>query len=161
MIGEPPRTQYDWVFRIFDFPTRVHWLFWIVTAVLGMNTGSPRGVFIWIFVVFVSILVHELGHAFVMRRFGEGARIVLHSFGGLAISETGYGGYRERSPREQILISLAGPFAGFGLAALVAVLLFATSRYRRPLCPTARNMEHKTRCLSASFGTTSVHCKHW
>lgn len=129
MIGEPPRTQYDWTFRLFDFPVRVHWFFWIVTAVLGLNAGSPRGVAIWIGVVFVSILVHELGHAFAMRYFGEGARIVLHSFGGLAISESNYGGYRERSAKEQILISLAGPFAGFALAALVAVILFATARY--------------------------------
>ena len=69
---------------------------------------------IWIGVAFVSILVHELGHAVIMRRFGSNARIVLHSFGGLAIPEgsLGFGrSYHRRSSNEQIYISLAGPFA--------------------------------------------------
>jgi len=73
--------------------------------------------------VFVSILVHELGHAFTMRYFGQDARVVLYMMGGLAIPESSpwraSSGRRVRGPLSQILISAAGPGAGFLLAGLV------------------------------------------
>ena len=128
MIGEPPRTQYDWHFRILGFPVRVHPYFWALTAMLGLN-NNPRGLFIWIGVVFVSILVHELGHTIAIRYCGDAARIVLYSFGGLAITEPGHGRSVRRTPTQQVLISLAGPVAGFLFAALVIALLFATGYY--------------------------------
>jgi Zn-dependent protease len=67
-------------------------------------------------VVFVSVLVHELGHAVVARRLGHGeTRIELHAMGGT----TSYRGGEHRPGRE-ILISLAGPFFGLllGLGAI-------------------------------------------
>jgi len=72
-------------------------------------------------VVFVSILVHELGHALAARAHGWEPRITLHGFGGLASYRPTY-----RSPRAQILITAAGPAAGFALAALVAALIAAS-----------------------------------
>lgn len=134
MLGEPPHTEYDWNFRIFNFPVRVHPFFWLISAVLGMGGGSgAREVIIWVGVVFVSILVHELGHAFAIRYFGSAARIVLHSFGGLAITESGFTNFQSgrrprRTPASQVLISLAGPFAGFLLALAVVAGLFLTKR---------------------------------
>jgi membrane-associated protease RseP (regulator of RpoE activity) len=65
-------------------------------------------------VVFVSILVHELGHALLQRRYGGRPRIVLYGMGGLAIGEGA-----DPAPGPQILIALAGPFAGFLFAALL------------------------------------------
>ena len=119
---EPTPTDYDLNFRLGTVPVRVHPMFWIVSAIMGMPTGtSPDGIFVllWIGVVFVSILVHELGHVTAMHRFGEDGRIVLYGFGGLAISD-GVGRYgRGRTPREQIIISLAGPMAGFAFVAVV------------------------------------------
>jgi stage IV sporulation protein FB len=79
--------------------------------------------------VFVSIVVHELGHAFAMRYFGQSSHIVLHFAGGLAIPDSVQWGSRWANvalgPNQYILISLAGPVAGFILAGLgiVAVLL--------------------------------------
>ncbi len=78
---------------------------------------------IWVAVVFVSILVHEMGHAIVQRYFGGHPWITLYSFGGLASCND-----CDRRPRSQILISLAGPFAGFFLAAFVVAVLFALQR---------------------------------
>jgi len=67
---------------------------------------------------FVSILIHELGHAFMSRLFGcRHVSIVLHGMGGVAISQ---GARFNRG--EQILVSAAGP----GLQALcggVAIFL--------------------------------------
>ena len=66
--------------------------------------------------MFVSILVHELGHAFVQRYFGGRPWITLYGFGGLASCND-----CDRSPRSQIIISLAGPLAGFLFAVVVMI----------------------------------------
>ena len=119
MLAEPQPTPYDLKFRAFGFPVRVHPLFWLATAMLGWSGDRPNaGAFLlmWVGVVFVSILVHELGHAFAFRAFGGDGRVWLYWFGGLAIPESGPG---PRSPVKQIAISLAGPGAGFLLAGVV------------------------------------------
>lgn len=126
MLAEPQSTPYDLTFRAFGFPVRVHPLFWLTTALLGRSAlDEPNGAVVlvlWIGAVFVSILVHELGHTFAYRAFGGHGRIWLYWFGGLAISETG-----PRSPGKRIVVSLAGPAAGFGLAAVVYGSNAATS----------------------------------
>jgi Zn-dependent protease len=104
-------------------------------VILGIRSGQGEAkeliaiqLVIWILVIFVSILAHELGHALMMRRFGQSARIVLYMMGGLAIPESsawGGGGSRSRSPNEQILISFAGPATGFLVAGAVVAMIFA------------------------------------
>jgi Zn-dependent protease len=127
--AEPAPTQFDLHFRIAGFPVRVHPLFWLMTLLMGARDDDPMRLLIWIGVVFLSILVHELGHALTMRHYGQDARIVLYMMGGLAIPEsarwTGGSGRRSRGPLAQILISAAGPGAGFLLAGLVAATVFA------------------------------------
>jgi stage IV sporulation protein FB len=126
-LGEPPPTQADLHFRLFGFPVRVHPFFWLVTLLLGLggDVADPVNTLIWVAVVFVSVLVHELGHTFLQRYYGGDPRITLYSFGGLASCDD-----CDRSPRAQILISLAGPGAGFLLAGLVIVILAATGHLR-------------------------------
>jgi Zn-dependent protease len=101
---------------------RVHPLFWLVALLLG-SSGDLIQIPIWISVVFISILIHELGHAFAFRRYGIHSQIVLHFMGGLTIPEsTPWGGGWANvapSPNQQIVISLAGPFAGFFFTAVV------------------------------------------
>lgn len=123
IFQSPPQTQFDLRFSVFGFPVRVHPLFWLIALLLGSASNDILQIVLWIAVVFFSILVHELGHAFAFRRFGVRSHIVLHAGGGLAIPESVSwgGGYASvaPSPGQQIFISLAGPFAGFLLAALV------------------------------------------
>lgn len=100
----------------------MHPLFWLVALLLG-SSGALIEIPIWIFVVFLSILIHELGHALAFRRYGIRSQIVLHFMGGLTIPEatpwgTGWANVSP-APRQQIAISLAGPFAGFLFAVLV------------------------------------------
>jgi stage IV sporulation protein FB len=119
---EPPPSQGDLHFRVFGFPVRVSPWFWGVTLMMALSGGEkgsdPKDVLIWVAVVFVSILIHELGHAVLQRRFGGRPRIVLYGFGGLAVCDD-----CDRSPRTQILISLAGPCAGFLFAAAILVMI--------------------------------------
>lgn len=123
MLTEPPPSQGDLHFRICGFPVRIHPFFWVIAVIPALRGEStpPAELFSWIAAVFISILIHELGHALMQRRFGGHPRIVLHGLGGLAICED-----CDRSTRSQILISLAGPGAGFVFAALVALGVSAT-----------------------------------
>ena len=115
-LAEPQPTQGDLNFQILGIPVRVHPFFWLVAFLLGMSDSEPVSVLIWVVAVFVSILVHELGHAIAARAHGWPPRITLYSFGGLATYSPTY-----HTPRSQILISAAGPAAGFALA--IAVIL--------------------------------------
>jgi len=124
LFQPPPPTQYDLRFSIAGIPVRVHPLFWLIALLLGSSTDLLQ-LPIWVFVVFVSILVHELGHALAMRRYGQPSRIILHFAGGLTVPEpvswgSGWANVSLR-PNQEIFISLAGPGAGFLLAALVVV----------------------------------------
>lgn len=116
-------------FGIFGFPVRVLWWFWLSAALLNSRLlldGSPDALpklLIWLAVVFVSVLWHELGHAFAMRRFGYQPNIVLQAFGGYAAAP-GFGSHHSWAARKQdIIVSLAGPLFGFLLYGLLMLLL--------------------------------------
>lgn len=120
LIGGAPQAKGELRFNLLGFPVRVQPFFWLTAAVLGASAGDPARIGAWVAVVFVSVLVHELGHATAARLFGSPAQIMLHGFGGLTA-------HRPMSSQwRSIAVSLAGPFAGFALAAVtfgVAVIL--------------------------------------
>lgn len=145
MIGEPMPSQYDWRFNLFGIPIRVTWLFWLVNAALGYTSamavdngyrrlaavvadvsspGLPSLLAIWVVAAFLSVLIHELGHALAFRYFGIESHIVLYHMGGVAVPTAGFifrrGGARRRlSHADQICISAAGPLLQFLSAILV------------------------------------------
>jgi membrane-associated protease RseP (regulator of RpoE activity) len=136
-LGEPNTTPYDWRFSVLGFPVRVRVWFWVMALIVsvGLSERDGVGLILSMGVVFVSILVHELGHAIMFRRYGSDCHIVLHEFGGLAIpgqeegpSSWGYKASFSRQPtlQEQIIISFAGPAAGFILAALTIIAVQAS-----------------------------------
>jgi Zn-dependent protease len=69
----------------------------------------------------VSILVHELGHAIAVRVHGWRPWITLYGFGGLASYQP-----TRHDARSQILISAAGPAAGFLFIAFVMAAVQAS-----------------------------------
>ncbi len=123
LFQQPPVTQYDLQFSVAGIPVRVHPLFWLISILFGAAGGSLLLVPIWVFVIFISILIHELGHAFAFRRSGLRSHIVLHFGGGLTIPESiSWGGGWASvalSRGQEIFISLAGPFAGFLFAGII------------------------------------------
>jgi Zn-dependent protease len=134
MFGAPTATPYDLRFSVAGIPVRVHPLFWLMSFVLGFRAGEPAEILIWIAAVFVSILVHELGHAFTMRYFGYSPAVVLYAGGGLAMyhGDTGslwqnfgtrYGRGREH-PWSKIIVAFAGPAAGFIFAGIVIAYMY-------------------------------------
>jgi Zn-dependent protease len=119
-LDPTPATQYDLRFTALGVPVRVHPLFWLVSIIFAVQLPPPLAV-IWVGVVFVSILIHELGHALTIRAFGWYPLILLYTFGGLAIYQPTH-----RDSRKELLISLAGPAAGLTLGALIVLVLRAT-----------------------------------
>jgi len=125
MFNYTTPTRYDLRFSVFGFPVRVHPLFWLVAILIG-SRFSPIDLVMWVAALFVAILIHELGHAFAMRWFGQFSQIILHFGGGLTVPEQSLWGRQWATvgltPNQDILVSLAGPGAGFLLAAFVLVL---------------------------------------
>lgn len=117
MFGIEP-TPIDLQFHLGRIPVRVHPGFWIVGALGGWHPEDLRITVIWMLCLFASILVHELGHALTSEAFGWPSEILLYHFGGLAFSQR----YHGNTPMKSILVSLAGPFAGFAFALVVGLV---------------------------------------
>src|ERR1051325_1407391 len=119
----PPPTRYDLRFSVAGIPVRVHPLFWVISFLFGFSANNLLITVFWVVVVFVSILIHELGHAFAFRRYGLRSTIVLHFAGGLTVPESVSWGTNWANvalgPRQEIFISLAGPVSGFLFASLI------------------------------------------
>jgi Zn-dependent protease len=119
------QTPFDIRFRLFGFPCRVSGLFWLGSLFFGSSVFSAYGVMglaVFTACVFLSILVHELGHAFACRAFGARVTsVTLSMLGGYCSHEDPPGARWKR-----IAISLAGPAAGFALLGFVRGLHAST-----------------------------------
>jgi len=112
-------------------PIKISPFFWVTAGLIGfinsMGTGHPFILtLIWIGVIFVSILVHEYGHALTSLHFGQQPRIRLVAFGGLTIPE----GKHLRGWRE-FLVVLNGPLFGF-LLFLFFLFILSTGVVENP-----------------------------
>ena len=109
------------IVTIWGIPVRLHWTFILVLGWL-IYLGIPdwqyfRGqralwMFLAVFAVFFCILLHELGHAFMARRYGvQTLQIMLSPIGGQAILER-----MPKQPKRELLVALAGPIVNILLA---------------------------------------------
>ena len=137
LLQEPGNSPYDLRFELFGFPIRVAWTFWLVALLFGhgmvqeldfaLRDLSPGVLPLWLLwcaCVFVSILIHELGHSLAFRQFGVQSSIVLYYLGGLAIPTRG--GLR---PKQDVWVSFAGPLAQL-LSAVVVGAIVVLMGYR-------------------------------
>lgn len=109
---------------IFGFPLRVDPFFFVTAWLIG-GRQEPQWMIVWIVIVMIGVLAHELGHAFAGRRLGMQPWIRLMAFGGM----TGWMRPRSLTPWQQIGVSVAGPAVGITIGGtfLLAMLggLFA------------------------------------
>jgi Zn-dependent protease len=128
-------------FRLGSIPVEVHFFHLLISGLFGWsfflpsvrNVGPPwlaeqlgtpghpgysqaaaLGVLAWMIIVFVSVLIHELGHALAFRAFGFQPSIALVSLGGETRPNSGGTLLWYRS----VLVSLAGPLSGLALGAV-------------------------------------------
>lgn len=114
-------TSFDLRFTLLGIPVRISGWFWLVGVILGYS-ALKEGVeylVVWLAVLFISILVHEFGHALTAQAFGYRPRVLLYHFGGLAMYEPDS---RYTSSRS-VLITMAGPMAGFILYGLTQLFI--------------------------------------
>jgi len=123
-------------FRLGSIPIRIRGLFLFMAVVLGSRLQRPDLIAIWVAIVLVSVLAHELGHALMGRRFGLEPQIELHGMGGTTSWVNG----RDIGHARGIAISLAGPFAGFGIAAVLFACERAGLRPHNPLAQLALDL---------------------
>ncbi|WP_333823744.1 site-2 protease family protein [Pinisolibacter sp.] len=126
------------LFRIFGFEIRIDLSFLLIAVLIGgslasgyfpaVHEGLPASTY-WILGffavvgIFASIVLHELGHSLVARRFGMEMRgITLHMFGGAAELED-----EPTSPTAELLVAAAGPATSFALAGILKLLAMATA----------------------------------
>src|ERR1700759_1297747 len=117
LLSIPNETKFDLCFTLLKVPVRVHPLHWIMGALIvnGAAGADLRFLLVGVACVFVSILVHEFGHALSGRHFGDnGNRVILYMMGGLCVP--GWRGTPPRLPRIKMIFW--GPLAGLLLAAI-------------------------------------------
>jgi stage IV sporulation protein FB len=112
-------------FSIARIPVRVEPAFLLVSFLFGFRylRDGLDIVLIWVACSFISILVHELGHGFALKVFGQPSVIVLHGFGGVTISQRRGSLARARS----IIVSVAGSLTGLLLLWLPTRAYWASS----------------------------------
>jgi Zn-dependent protease len=83
-----------------------------------IQTAGVQFALLWIPVLFISVLFHELAHAATIGLFGFGpSQIMLQGIGGVTINE------RRARPWQDLFISAAGPLSSFLLAFLVRLAM--------------------------------------
>ncbi len=104
-------------FRVFGFPVRIHLSFLLILALLLGSRLSSVSVALWGVSILASVMLHELGHAAAVRRFGgQVESISIYALGGATMwreGDSAFPGWK------QFLVAAAGSgvglFAGLGL----------------------------------------------
>lgn len=102
---------------------KVHWTFiflilWIILSEIkqGGNTKSILFNISLVLAVFICVILHELGHALTAKHFGISTKkITLLPIGGMATMEK-----IPESPKQELLVTLAGPLVNV----IIALLLY-------------------------------------
>mgnify|MGYP001183482542 CR=1 FL=1 len=123
--------RWSWkIARLCGIDVYIHGTFLlIVAAALALpllGGGGPHAALasvVFILLAFGCVVLHELGHALMARRFGVRTRdITLYPIGGLARLER-----IPRNPHEELWIAIAGPAVNVALVGLIA-LVFGVHR---------------------------------
>ncbi len=125
-------------FRLFGIPVTIHPSFLVIAALLGLSGRQPVVYLVaWVIVVFISILIHELGHALTARSYGAEVEIELNAIGGL--TSWAVPG-EELSPGRRALVAAAGSGVGVIFGAMVWVFDRFTGPYTEVAGFVVRNL---------------------
>ena len=106
------------LFKIFGISVNIHITFFLLPLLFLVMGGFKSMVLVLI--VFVCVTFHELAHSLVAKKFGIGVRdITLLPIGGVASMSK-----MPESPKQEFLISIAGPMFNIALAAVLFFILY-------------------------------------
>lgn len=113
--------------RVWGVPIRLHFTFvllliFLVVTGLGSNQ-SPANYTLFVLALIASVLLHELGHAFISSLYGiRTVEIMMFPIGGVARLE------RPAKPREEFWIALTGPLINLAIAGIIFAVLYSKNR---------------------------------
>src|SRR5262249_42087307 len=115
---------------LFGVPVRFHFTFVLLLVfLLFIGVGAKQSgasTALYVVALFGSVLLHELGHALVARRYGiRTLEIVMYPIGGMASPE------RPPKAREEFWIAVAGPLVN----AAIALVLFGWLMLKEGVVP--------------------------
>jgi len=104
----------------------IHWSFSLLLAFViyvnhksGYNINQTAWTVLFILSIFVTVLLHELGHALVAKKYNIKTKdITLLPIGGLARLEK-----LPEKPLEELMVAIAGPLVNLALAFLTALII--------------------------------------
>ena len=103
-------------FKLFGVPVRLHFTFVLLLVfLLFIGVGQRQSgwmTVLYVLALFASVLLHELGHTLVARRYGiRTTEIVMFPIGGVSRPE------RAPKAREELWVALSGPLVNLLIAA--------------------------------------------
>jgi len=109
------------VCRLFGIDLEIHFTFLFLLALYAYLGLTARGIegaiagLVTITLVFVSVVLHELGHSITAQRYGvKVPRIVLLPIGGMAEMAS-----IPKDPRKELMVTINGPLVNFVIAAVI------------------------------------------
>jgi len=110
--------------KIFGINLRIHLTFFLLLFFVFASVSSERGLkaglmsTLFICAIFACVVIHEVGHSLIARRFGKEPRsITLLPIGGMAEVEE-----MPKKPMQEIAIALIGPLINLVIAGLLYLL---------------------------------------
>jgi stage IV sporulation protein FB len=93
--------------------------FFLTAGLIGfLNSSSLIGTLVWMGIILISVLFHELGHALFANLFGQKTTIELSAFGGLTIPRG-----KKLDLWKEFVVILMGPAFGFLLFVLASIYI--------------------------------------
>jgi Zn-dependent protease/CBS domain-containing protein len=121
--------RWSWkIGRVFGIDLHVHFTFFLLLAWIAFtyysqtqDWGATLSGVMYLLLLFVIVVLHELGHALAARRYGIPTKdITLLPIGGVARLAR-----MPEDPKQELVIALAGPAVNVVLAAGLALICFA------------------------------------
>ena len=113
--------------KIFGINFRIHVTFLLLLLFIFVSGLFQRGfeqavrAVLFICAVFACVLIHEIGHSLIARRYGKEAKsITLLPIGGVATMEE-----MPEKPSQEIAMSIVGPFINLAIAAILYLFVGA------------------------------------
>lgn len=108
--------------KFFGIPLKLHWTFGLIVIYVLFNVVTNNSFwFLWyILLLFVSVVLHEYGHALTAKKFSIKTKdIILSPIGGVARLEN-----LPDKPWHEMLVAIAGPLVNLVIVSIIALILF-------------------------------------
>jgi len=120
--------------KIFGINFRIHITFFLLLFFIFISVLNQRGLHsailatLFICAIFICVLIHEIGHSLIARRFGKEAKsITLLPIGGVATMEE-----MPEKPAQEIATSIVGPLINLAIAAILFLFVGHWTGVRAP-----------------------------